>query len=76
MKPLVYSHIDYLILNAGVFALPYTKTVDGLETTFRSRTCRTSTSHCNWRRCLIIEHGLWFCHPNRTGKVEFQYFST
>lgn len=35
MKPLVYSHIDYLILNAGVFALPYTKTVDGLETTFQ-----------------------------------------
>ncbi|XP_068150607.1 WW domain-containing oxidoreductase [Drosophila tropicalis] len=29
------SHIDYLILNAGVFALPYTKTVDGLETTFQ-----------------------------------------
>eukprot|EP00099_Drosophila_melanogaster_P011420 NP_001285735.1 WW domain containing oxidoreductase, isoform B [Drosophila melanogaster] len=29
------SHIDYLILNAGVFALPYTRTVDGLETTFQ-----------------------------------------
>ncbi|XP_030555233.1 WW domain-containing oxidoreductase [Drosophila novamexicana] len=30
-----FSHIDYLILNAGVFALPHTKTVDGLETTFQ-----------------------------------------
>lgn len=30
-----YSHIDYLILNAGVFALPYSKTIDGLETTFQ-----------------------------------------
>ncbi|XP_030382885.1 WW domain-containing oxidoreductase [Scaptodrosophila lebanonensis] len=29
------NHIDYLILNAGVFALPYTQTVDGLETTFQ-----------------------------------------
>ncbi|EDW03853.1 WW domain-containing oxidoreductase [Drosophila grimshawi] len=29
------SYIDYLILNAGVFGLPYTKTVDGLETTFQ-----------------------------------------
>ncbi|ALC39367.1 Wwox, partial [Drosophila busckii] len=28
-------HIDYLILNAGVFALPHTKTTDGLETTFQ-----------------------------------------
>ncbi|XP_023170717.2 WW domain-containing oxidoreductase [Drosophila hydei] len=29
------GHVDYLILNAGVFALPHTKTVDGLETTFQ-----------------------------------------
>lgn len=30
-----YQHIDYLILNAGVFALPFTTTEDGLETTFQ-----------------------------------------
>lgn len=29
------SHINFLILNAGVFALPYTTTQDGLETTFQ-----------------------------------------
>lgn len=29
------DHVDMLILNAGVFALPYTQTVDGLETTFQ-----------------------------------------
>uniref|UniRef100_A0A1I8NS07 WW domain-containing oxidoreductase n=1 Tax=Stomoxys calcitrans TaxID=35570 RepID=A0A1I8NS07_STOCA len=29
------KHIDMLILNAGVFALPYTITEDGLETTFQ-----------------------------------------
>lgn len=29
------THIDMLILNAGVFALPHTLTEDGLETTFQ-----------------------------------------
>lgn len=29
------NHIDMLILNAAVFALPYTQTQDGLETTFQ-----------------------------------------
>lgn len=29
------SHIDMLILNAGVFALPHTQTEDQLETTFQ-----------------------------------------
>uniref|UniRef100_A0A1B0BCB9 WW domain-containing oxidoreductase n=1 Tax=Glossina palpalis gambiensis TaxID=67801 RepID=A0A1B0BCB9_9MUSC len=29
------KHIDYLILNAGVFALPYTLTEDNIETTFQ-----------------------------------------
>lgn len=29
------KHIDYLILNAGVFGLPYIPTEDGLETTFQ-----------------------------------------
>lgn len=28
-------HIDFLILNAGVFGLPYIQTEDGLETTFQ-----------------------------------------
>jgi WW domain-containing oxidoreductase len=31
----VCKQIDMLILNAGVFGLPYTKTVDGFETTFQ-----------------------------------------
>ncbi|KAL1124549.1 hypothetical protein AAG570_001175 [Ranatra chinensis] len=30
-----FGKLDILILNAGVFALPYTKTVDGYETTFQ-----------------------------------------
>nr|XP_019565363.2 WW domain-containing oxidoreductase-like [Aedes albopictus] len=31
----VHKHLDYLILNAGVFALPYSTTEDGFETTFQ-----------------------------------------
>lgn len=30
-----FKHLDYLILNAGVFALPYSTTGDGFETTFQ-----------------------------------------
>jgi WW domain-containing oxidoreductase len=30
-----YNHIHYLILNAGVFALPHTLTSDGIETIFQ-----------------------------------------
>lgn len=30
-----YQHIDFVILNAGVFALPHSLTEDGLETTFQ-----------------------------------------
>ncbi|KAH1000472.1 WW domain-containing oxidoreductase [Dendroctonus ponderosae] len=30
-----YKHIDMLILNAGVFGLPFSKTPDGLEMTFQ-----------------------------------------
>ncbi|KAL1500797.1 hypothetical protein ABEB36_006240 [Hypothenemus hampei] len=30
-----FKQIDMLILNAGVFGLPYTRTLDGLETTFQ-----------------------------------------
>ncbi|XP_037958494.1 WW domain-containing oxidoreductase [Teleopsis dalmanni] len=29
------QHIDYLILNAGLFGLPYSLTADGVETTFQ-----------------------------------------
>jgi WW domain-containing oxidoreductase len=32
---LQYKHIDWLILNAGVFALPHTLTEDGVETIFQ-----------------------------------------
>lgn len=32
---LQYNHLDYLILNAGVFALPHSLTEDGFETTFQ-----------------------------------------
>lgn len=28
-------HVDFLILNAGVFALPYTVTENAIETTFQ-----------------------------------------
>lgn len=30
-----FSYLDILILNAAVFGLPYTETVDKLETTFQ-----------------------------------------
>lgn len=30
-----YDSIDMLILNAGVFGLPFSKTLDGFETTFQ-----------------------------------------
>jgi WW domain-containing oxidoreductase len=30
-----FKHIDFLILNAGIFAIPHTLTVDGLETIFQ-----------------------------------------
>lgn len=31
----LYRHVDYLILNAAVFALPYSVTKDNVETTFQ-----------------------------------------
>lgn len=34
-KFIFIRHIDMLILNAGVFALPYTLSKDGLEATFQ-----------------------------------------
>ena len=37
-----YKHIDYLILNAGVFALPYSITEDDLETTFQGNFTKIS----------------------------------
>ncbi|XP_045469198.1 WW domain-containing oxidoreductase [Harmonia axyridis] len=35
VRQLKIQKIDILILNAGVFALPFTKTIDGYETTFQ-----------------------------------------
>lgn len=32
-----YKHLNYLILNAGVFALPYTLTEDSIEATFQGK---------------------------------------
>lgn len=35
VKTMFSNHLDMLILNAGVFGLPYTETEDNLETTFQ-----------------------------------------
>lgn len=47
-------HIDYLILNAGVFALPYSKTVDGLETTFQ--VCHLSHFYLTLQLESLFDH--------------------
>lgn len=50
------NHIDMLILNAGVFALPYTQTEDQLETTFQ-------VSHlAHFYLCKLLED----CLDNRS----------
>ncbi|TDG53540.1 hypothetical protein AWZ03_000355 [Drosophila navojoa] len=48
------GHIDYLILNAGVFALPHTKTVDGLETTFQ--VCHLSHFYLTLQLESLFDH--------------------
>ncbi|XP_060666172.1 WW domain-containing oxidoreductase isoform X2 [Drosophila nasuta] len=48
------SHIDYLILNAGVFALPHSKTIDGLETTFQ--VCHLSHFHLTLQLESLFDH--------------------
>ncbi|XP_075974265.1 WW domain-containing oxidoreductase [Anticarsia gemmatalis] len=35
VKTLFSDHLDFVILNAGVFGLPYTETEDNIETTFQ-----------------------------------------
>lgn len=47
-------HIDFLILNAGVFALPYSKTVDGLETTFQ--VCHLSHFYLTLQLESLFDH--------------------
>lgn len=46
------NHIDFLILNAAVFALPYTQTEDHLETTFQ--VCHLS----HFYLCQLLEECL------------------
>lgn len=46
------DHIDMLILNAAVFALPFTQTIDGLETTFQ--VCHLS----HFYLCQLLEDRL------------------
>lgn len=46
------NHIDFLILNAAVFALPYTQTEDNLETTFQ--VCHLS----HFYLCQLLEECL------------------
>lgn len=53
------NRIDMLILNAAVFALPYTQTQDGLETTFQ--VCHLA----NFYLCKLLED----CLDNRTRVV-------
>lgn len=53
------NHIDMLILNAAVFALPYTQTQDGLETIFQ--TCHLA----HFYLCKLLED----CLDNRTRVV-------
>lgn len=51
---LQYKHIDYLILNAGVFALPHTLTEDGLETTFQ--VCHLSHFYISQQLEDLLDH--------------------
>lgn len=53
------NHIDFLILNAAVFALPYTQTEDHLETTFQ--VCHLS----HFYLCQLLEE----CLDHRTRVV-------
>lgn len=49
-----YKHIDYLILNAGVFALPHTLTVDGVETIFQ--VCHLSHFYITLNLSELLDH--------------------
>lgn len=54
------DHIDMLILNAGVFALPHSWTADGLETTFQINhlsqfyLTKLLEKHLDWRSRVVI----------------------
>jgi WW domain-containing oxidoreductase len=51
--------LDILILNAGVFAVPYTLTKDGYEMTFQ-------VNHLSqFYLTLLLEHSLRSCHNAR-----------
>lgn len=49
-----YNHIDYLILNAGVFALPHTLTEDNFETTFQ--VCHLSHFYITLNLSELLDH--------------------
>lgn len=49
-----YNHIHYLILNAGVFALPHTLTEDGLETIFQ--VCHLSHFYITKELSNLLNH--------------------
>lgn len=51
---LQYKRIDFLILNAGVFALPYSLTEDGLETTFQ--VCHLSHFYISLQLEELLNH--------------------
>lgn len=51
---LQYKHIDWIILNAGVFALPHTLTEDGLETIFQ--VCHLSHFYITNELSEILNH--------------------
>ena len=54
-----YKTLDILILNAGVFALPYTLTEDGYEMTFQ-------VNHLSqFYLTLLLEHPLRSCRNSR-----------
>ncbi|KAL7300904.1 hypothetical protein TKK_0006456 [Trichogramma kaykai] len=56
---LKFRTLDILILNAGVFALPYTLTQDGYEMTFQ-------VNHLSqFYLTLLLEHPLRSCHNSR-----------
>lgn len=51
---LQFKHIDFLILNAGVFALPHTLSEDSLETTFQ--VCHLSHFYITTELSKLLDH--------------------
>lgn len=54
MPPFLCSHIDMLILNAAVFALPHSTTIDQLETTFQ--VCHLAHFYLTTRLDPLLDH--------------------